>query len=86
MAKTGMIRARTEPELKSNVERILKKLGMTSTEAINLFYRQIQLRKGLPFDVKIPNKTTLETFKKTDANIELNTYEALEEFVEKMRG
>ena len=86
MAKTGMIRARTEPGLKSNVERILKKLGMTSTEAINLFYRQIQLRKGLPFDVKIPNKTTLETFKKTDANIELNTYETLEEFIQKMRG
>jgi DNA-damage-inducible protein J len=86
MAKTGMIRARTEPGLKSNVERILRKLGMTSTEAINLFYRQIQLRKGLPFDVKIPNKTTLETFKKTDADIELNTYETLEEFVEKMRG
>ncbi len=86
MAKTGMIRARTEPGLKSNVERILKKLGMTSTEAINLFYRQIQLRKGLPFDVRIPNKTTLETFKKTDAGIELNTYETLEEFAKKMRG
>jgi DNA-damage-inducible protein J len=86
MAKTGMIRARTEPGLKSNVERILKKLGMTSTEAINLFYRQIQLRKGLPFDVRIPNKTTLETFKKTDAGAELNTYETLEEFIQKMRG
>ncbi|MEK6681955.1 MAG: type II toxin-antitoxin system RelB/DinJ family antitoxin [Nitrospirota bacterium] len=86
MAKTGMIRARTEPGLKSNVERILKKLGITSTEAINLFYRQIQLRKGLPFDVRIPNKTTMETFKKTDAGAELNTYETLEEFIQKMRG
>ena len=86
MAKTGMIRARTEPGLKSNVERILRKLGMTSTEAINLFYRQIQLRKGLPFDVRIPNKTTMETFKKTDAGAELNTYETLEEFIQKMRG
>lgn len=86
MAKTGMIRARTEPGLKSNVERILKKLGMTSTEAINLFYRQIHLRKGLPFDVKIPNKTTVETLKKTDAGIELNTYETLEEFIQKMRS
>ena len=85
MAKTEMIRARTEPGLKSNVEKILKKLGMTSTEAINLFYRQIQLRKGLPFDVRIPNKTTLETFKKTEAGIELNTYETLEEFAKKMR-
>lgn len=43
------------------------------------------LRKGLPFDVRIPNKTTLETFKKTDAGIELNTYETLEEFAKKKR-
>lgn len=86
MAKTAMIRARTEPDLKEEVERILNKLGMTSTEAINLFYKQVKLRKGLPFDVKIPNKTTLETFKKTDAGQELNTYEDIDEFLKKMRS
>ncbi len=71
MAKTAMIRARTTPDLKSEVERILKRLGLNTTEAINLFFSQVKLRKGLPFEVKIPNKTTLETFRKTDEGKEL---------------
>lgn len=79
-----MIRARTESNLKEDVENILKKLGLTSSEAINLFYRQVWLRKGLPFDVKIPNKVTLETFKKTDEGKELNSYKNIDEFLLKM--
>jgi len=66
MAKTAMIRARTNPNLKSEVEGIFKRLGLTTTEAINLFFSQVKLYRGLPFEVRIPNKTTLETFKKTD--------------------
>jgi DNA-damage-inducible protein J len=71
MAKTAMIMARTEPDLKSDAEKILKKLGLSTTEAINLFLSQIRLHKGLPFEVKIPNKTTRDTFKKTDEGKEL---------------
>ena len=84
MSKTAMIRARTEPSLKEEVENILEKLGMTSTEAINMFYRQVKLRKGLPFDVKIPNKVTTETFKKTDEGKELNDYDSIDVFFAKM--
>lgn len=57
--KTETLNARIEPALKSNAERILKKLGLSNAEAIRLFYTQICLNKGLPFDIKIPNKTTL---------------------------
>jgi len=85
MARTAMIRARTEPALKSEVERILEELGMTSTEAVNLFYRQVKLQKGLPFDVKIPNKTTLETFRKTDEGKEINEYKDMKAFLKKMK-
>lgn len=67
MPKTEMIRARVEPELKKSVERIFKELGLTTTEAVSLFYNQVRLRKGLPFEVRIPNKTTLKTFEDTDA-------------------
>jgi len=85
MARTAMIRARTEPALKSEVERILEELGMTSTEAVNLFYRQVKLQKGLPFDVRIPNKTTLETFRKTDEGKQLNEYKNMKAFLKKMK-
>jgi len=40
------------------VEVVLRKLGMNHSEAINLFYAQVELLKGLPFDVRIPNKIT----------------------------
>lgn len=86
MAKTAMIRARTEPALKDEVDRILHQLGMTSTEAINLFYRQVKLRKGLPFDVKIPNKATVQVFKETDEGKGLNTYENIDAFLNKMHN
>lgn len=71
MAKTAMIRARTSPDLKSEVEGILKKLGLTTTEAINLFFSQVKLHKGIPFEIRIPNKATLKTLKKTDEGKEL---------------
>ncbi len=58
MAKTAMIRARTEPELKEQVEEIFQSLGLNQTEAINMFYHQVVLNRGLPFDIKLPNEET----------------------------
>ena len=67
MNKTSTIRARIEPDLKDKAEQVFRKLGLTSTQAITLFYKQVELRNGLPFEVVIPNKTTLRTFDETDA-------------------
>ena len=71
MTKTSTVRARIEPNLKTDVENLFKELGLSTTEAINLFYRQVKLRKGLPFSVVIPNKTTEKVFKDTDAECNL---------------
>jgi len=71
MARTAMINARTERELKKEVEEILKSLGMSTTEAINIFFRQVKLRRGLPFPVEIPNEETLATFHESEAGKEL---------------
>lgn len=66
MPKASTIRARIGPELKHNVERLFAQLGLTTTEAITLFYKQVELRQGLPFAVEIPNKVTVQTFRDTD--------------------
>jgi len=55
MARTAMIHARTDAGLKVEVEPILKNLGLSYTEAINLFLNQVRMRKGLPFPVEIPD-------------------------------
>ena len=67
MAKEAMIRARIEPRLKAEVEDIFDELGLSITEAITLFYKQVKLNRGLPFEVRIPNETTLKAFQDTDA-------------------
>jgi DNA-damage-inducible protein J len=53
-----MIRARTEPDVKEKAEAIFEKLGLNATGAINLFYRQVILQKGIPFEIRVPNATT----------------------------
>ena len=58
MARTAMVQARIEPELKSKVEEILNALGINTTDAINIFFKQVQHANGIPFDVKIPNEET----------------------------
>jgi DNA-damage-inducible protein J len=63
MVKTATIRARVEPRLKHEVEDILDELGLTTSEAIHLLYRQIKLHRGLPFDVRIPNEVTARTLR-----------------------
>ena len=69
--KAAMVRARVDKEVKVLVEHILEPLGLSVSEAINLFMSQIILTKGIPFEIKLPNKTTLKTFKDTDENLNL---------------
>ncbi|RJP36786.1 MAG: type II toxin-antitoxin system RelB/DinJ family antitoxin [Desulfobacteraceae bacterium] len=71
MGKTSTIRARIAPDLKDKAEQIFQKLGLTTTQAITLFYKQVELKKGLPFDVVIPNEITRKTFDATDSGRDL---------------
>ncbi len=84
MPKTATVRARIEPLLKEDVDKLFKKMGLTTTEAINLFYRQVKLRNGLPFSVVIPNKTTEKVFKDTDAKRNLIRCEDADDMFDKL--
>jgi len=66
MSKTAMVRARIEPDLKEEVENLFHELGLSTTDAINIFYKQVKLRHGFPFKVAIPNKLTEKLLKETD--------------------
>ena len=71
MNKTTMTRARVEPELKKNAETVFQRLGLNATQAIMLFYKQVELRNGLPFDVVVPTPTTKRTFEASEAGRDL---------------
>ncbi|MGI6412676.1 MAG: type II toxin-antitoxin system RelB/DinJ family antitoxin [Syntrophomonadaceae bacterium] len=55
MAKSANLNVRIEPEVKEQAEAILNALGIPASNAITMFYKQIILRKGLPFEVKLPD-------------------------------
>ena len=79
MAKTEMIRAGVEPELKREAEEVLGELGMSATEAITLFYKQVAIQRGLPFDVRIPNAKTVEALQQAQDGADLVEYLTLED-------
>jgi len=76
--KTSVVHARIEPETKQKAEGVLRKLGLTPTEAIRIFYRQISLRGGLPFPVEIPNELTVSTLVKSRRGEEVQEFDSLE--------
>ncbi len=82
MSRTATVRARVDPGLKADVEKLFHRLGLSTTEAINLFYSQIRIRRGLPFSVEVPNETTRRTFETTDRGEELHAHESLDEMFE----
>ena len=60
---------RLEEETFNEAKQILKSLGMNFTEAVNVFASMVVQERGLPFDVKLPNKTTLKAMDEAKENV-----------------
>ena len=58
--KTANLYARIEPNIKDEAERILSALGVSSSNAINMFYKQIILHRGIPFSLTLPEKNDVK--------------------------
>ena len=86
MGKTETIRARVEPGLKRSAEAVLKKLGLTSSEAITLFLMQVKLTKGLPFPLLVPNRQTRRAIKEARARKSVESFDSASEWAKKMRS
>jgi len=59
MAKTQTTIRLEEADYREAKE-ILKYIGMSYSQAVNMFNRMIVLNHGLPFDARIPNDETLQ--------------------------
>ena len=73
------MRARIEPDLKQEVEKLFHELGLSTTDAINIFFKQVKLRHGLPFEVAIPNELTQKVLDETDTGINLLHHKSSED-------
>ena len=67
--KSANLYARIEPDVKEQAENILSALGIPASNAINMFYKQIILNRGLPFEVKIPTAKPINVDEMTEAEL-----------------
>jgi DNA-damage-inducible protein J len=86
MAKTATVRARVDPPLKRSAEAVLRKMGLTSSEAITLFFAQVKLRKGMPFSVHMPNKQTRRAIKEARARRNIEIFDSVSAWATKARS
>jgi DNA-damage-inducible protein J len=66
MPKNAYITARVDKSLKAKAEKVLGRVGITTTDAITMLLHQIVLRKGLPFEARIPNEETIAAMAELD--------------------
>ena len=63
MAIDATVRARVDPNLKSEAESIFRELGLTTSQAIVLFLKKVKTEKRIPFELKTPNEATLKAMR-----------------------
>jgi DNA-damage-inducible protein J len=87
MALEATIRARCDAELKVSAEAIFKQLGITTSQAINMFLAKVKNEKGIPFELKIPNEKTAQAMKDAmlGKNIESTSIEQIKQEFESMK-
>jgi len=84
--KTAAVHSRIQPEIKEQAEGVLHRLGLSPTEAIRMFYTQIALRNGLPFDVSIPNDETIKALEDSRSGRNLERFNSTEELFESWKA
>lgn len=60
MANTSAVYARIDTNLKDSAEGILSQLGISPSSAIQMLYSQIVLKKGMPFELRLPSSKPLD--------------------------
>ena len=79
MSLSGVIHARIDASTKEATERILSSIGLTPTEAIRLFYRQIAIRGEFPLELRVPNALTADALSRADQKDELESFSSADE-------
>lgn len=79
MPKSAQITVPIDRRLKQETEKIFDKLGLSTTQAITLFFKQVTLRQGLPFVVSIPNAKTRRAINDALAGKHLQKAESIED-------
>ncbi len=84
MTKNTNINVRTTVDVKKRAEVILNDLGLNLSSAVNLFLKQVINYRGIPFDLRLPNKATMKAMGDVDNRRDLESADTVEEMFEKI--
>ena len=84
MAKSTSVHVRTTEDIKKGAEVVLNGLGLNISSAVNLFLKQVINYRGIPFDLRLPNKETLHAMDDIENNRNLESADTVEEMFEKI--
>ena len=70
MKKSEIVHTRVLPETKAECDYIFNKLGITTSYAITMFLNQVVLRRGMPFDLVLPEKEDLVSFAENISSVD----------------
>jgi DNA-damage-inducible protein J len=65
-SKTATVNTRIDARLKAEAEGVLRELQLTPTTAVRMLYKLLVFRRGLPFDVVIPNAVTIAALEEAE--------------------
>ena len=68
MSLDATVRARVDSALKKEVEEIFDDIGINTSQAINIFLKKVKRERGIPFELKVPNETTINAMKEAKNN------------------
>ena len=84
MSKTEQVNVRIEPHVKKAAEAVFRKLGLTPSQAVKMFYRQAALQQGLPFTVNIPNRETLDAMRELEEGKDTRCFDRFEDYMDEL--
>jgi DNA-damage-inducible protein J len=63
---SSMVHVRVDEEVKDQAAEALAAMGLTVSDAVRILLKRIAAEKAMPFEVRVPNRTTLEAMKAGD--------------------
>ena len=78
MTRMAIVRAWVEPGLKRQAEELFSEMGLSTTEAITLFFKQATIHRGLPLSVTMPNAETVEALQQARDGGQLTEHASLD--------
>jgi DNA-damage-inducible protein J len=84
MNNTATIQVRVDEPTKEQAKKVLRALHLSMSEAICLFLRQVVLRRGIPFEIKIPNELTDKVLRESEEGVDLHAASTADELFEEL--